>query len=132
VLSSLASLIPVAFERALGTEAALAHEARLRAVVETSPVALVGMLGDGTVNLANRAALELFGWNSSPIGRVVEGPVRGPLISLAEEVLHTRTVISRPLSLDASSADGAVSSSGAEGASLGSEGAGGADGSADG
>ncbi len=45
VLSSLASLIPVAFERALGTEAALVHEARLRAVVEASPVALIGLAG---------------------------------------------------------------------------------------
>ncbi|MBV9661867.1 MAG: GAF domain-containing protein, partial [Acidimicrobiales bacterium] len=41
VLSSLASLIPVAFERAQGTEVALTHQARLRTVVDASPVALV-------------------------------------------------------------------------------------------
>ena len=46
MLSSLVSLIPVAFERATGTEAAMIHEARLRAVVDGSPLALVG-IGSG-------------------------------------------------------------------------------------
>jgi signal transduction histidine kinase/GAF domain-containing protein len=61
-LSSLASLVPVAFERAVGTGAALAQEARVRAVVSSSPVALVGLGRQDEVVLANPAAQRLFGW----------------------------------------------------------------------
>ena len=64
-LSSLASLVPVAFERAVGTGAALAQEARVRAVVSSSPVALVGLGRQDEVVLANPAAQRLFGWPGS-------------------------------------------------------------------
>jgi signal transduction histidine kinase len=66
VLSSLASLVPVAFERAEGTGAALAQEARVQAVVSSSPVALVGLGPTGLVTLANPAAQRLFGWEPGP------------------------------------------------------------------
>lgn len=65
VLSSLASLIPVAFERALGTEAALKHEARLRAVVDSSPVVLFEVGPSGEVSQANVRAQEMFGWDEA-------------------------------------------------------------------
>jgi PAS domain S-box-containing protein len=94
VLSSLASLIPVAFERALGTEAALSHEARLRAVVETSPVALIGLDAAGQVNMANRSAQDLFGW-ADPIGSYVEPSLRASLTELTATVLDTRSVVNR-------------------------------------
>ncbi len=100
VLSSLASLIPVAFERALGTEAALAHEARLRAVVEASPVALIGLEGDGTVTMANRAALQLFGWADGPSEWVLEGPLREPLAGMMEAVLLSGSVVNRACTID--------------------------------
>jgi PAS domain S-box-containing protein len=106
VLSSLASLVPVAFERAALTEAALVHEARLRAVVEGSPVALVGIAADGQVTMANRSAQELFGWTGDPVGRPVEGEIRDAMRGLVREVLssggvlnRTATVAERDLSL---------------------------------
>ncbi len=64
-LSSLASLVPVAFERAVGTGTALAQEARVRAVVSSSPVALVGLGHQDEVVLANPAAQRLFGWQGT-------------------------------------------------------------------
>jgi signal transduction histidine kinase len=101
VLSSLASLVPIAFERALGTEAALTHEARLRAVVEASPVALIGLEPDGSVSMANRAAQELFSWPADPATWVLAGTLLDPLADLAEEVLKTETVVRRPATIDA-------------------------------
>jgi two-component system cell cycle sensor histidine kinase/response regulator CckA len=79
LLGSLAALVPIAFERALGTEASLAHEARLRTIVESSPVALFE-LREGRVASFNRRAQDLFGW-SEPTGRGPVGPLRpdGPL-----------------------------------------------------
>jgi two-component system, cell cycle sensor histidine kinase and response regulator CckA len=100
VLSSLASLIPVAFERALGTEAALTHEARLRAVVDTSPIALIGLQKDGTVTMANRAAQELFGWGTDPLTWIVGGSLRPPITDLVNEVLRTAAVVNHPLEID--------------------------------
>lgn len=97
VLSSLASLIPVAFERALGTEAALSHEARLRAVVETSPVALIGVDAQGRISMANRSALELFGW-SDPMDSRVDAGLRQSLTDLAAIVLKTGSVVNRTVS----------------------------------
>jgi PAS domain S-box-containing protein len=106
VLTSLASLVPVAFERAALTETALVHEARLRAVVEGSPVALVGIAADGLVTMANRSAQELFGWSGDPVGRSLRGEIRAPISELVEEVLacggvltHTTTVADRDISL---------------------------------
>ena len=100
VLSSLASLIPVAFERALGTEAALLHEARLRAVVEGSPVALIGVQPDGTVNMANRAALDLFGWEPDPVEWLLTPEMKDPLAEITDEVLATGAVVSRSLMVE--------------------------------
>jgi signal transduction histidine kinase/CheY-like chemotaxis protein len=100
VLSSLASLIPVAFERALGTEAVVVHEARLRAVVEASPVALIGVRPDGVVTLANRAALELFDWVADPNEWALTEPVRPAMLDLAESVRARGSVINRTVSLD--------------------------------
>jgi PAS domain S-box-containing protein len=97
VLSSLASLIPVAFERALGTEAALKHEARFRAVVDTSPVALVELDHTGFVAMANRAAQDLFGWHAAPGSWVLSDDVKEPLMALTHEVLASGAVVTRSL-----------------------------------
>ncbi len=100
VLSSLASLIPVAFERAVGTETAIVHEARLRAVVESSPVALIGLRPDGTVTSANRAALDLFGWNAEPAAWSLTGGLRPAMIELADTVRRGGAVVNRTVSVD--------------------------------
>ncbi|HLI24277.1 MAG TPA: ATP-binding protein, partial [Acidimicrobiales bacterium] len=63
LLTSLASMVPVAFERALHTEKALLREAELDAVLEASPVAIVSLRPDGSVIGANHAAHRLFGWH---------------------------------------------------------------------
>jgi PAS domain-containing protein len=63
VFASLASLVPIALDRAVGTVTALAHEARVRAMVASSPVALVGLGPTGDAVLANPAAQDLFGWD---------------------------------------------------------------------
>ncbi len=100
VLSSLASLIPVAFERALGTEAAVVHEARLRAVVDSSPVALIGLRPDGAVTSANPAAFELFGWGSDQKSWVLSEALRPPMIDLADTVRLAGSAVNRTLSVD--------------------------------
>jgi PAS domain S-box-containing protein len=93
VLSSLASLVPVAFERALSTEITLAHEARLRAVVEASPVALIGIEATGLVTMANRAAQDLLGWTSGgETWRLVE-PWSEPLLELTASVLQSEGIV---------------------------------------
>jgi signal transduction histidine kinase len=67
MLASLAAMVPVAFERARSTAAALAREAELDAVLEASPVAIVRVgITDGVVAVANGAAKELFGWTRDP------------------------------------------------------------------
>ncbi len=99
VLSSLASLVPVAFERALGTEAAVRHEARLRAVVEASPVALIGVNPDGTVTLANRAALDRLDWIPDPAQWILREPMRSEMLQLADAVRVTGTVVNRTASV---------------------------------
>jgi signal transduction histidine kinase/CheY-like chemotaxis protein len=100
VLSSLASLIPVAFERALQTEAVVMHEARLRAVVEASPVALIGLRPDGGVSLANRAALDLFQWVTDPAEWALDEPIRPAILELAASVRKTGAVVNRTLSME--------------------------------
>jgi two-component system, cell cycle sensor histidine kinase and response regulator CckA len=100
VLSSLASLIPVAFERALGTETVVMHEARLRAVVEASPVALIGVRPDGAVTLANRAAQLLFQWVTDPTEWALTESIRPAILDLAASVRQTGTVVNRTLSVD--------------------------------
>jgi signal transduction histidine kinase len=100
VLSSLASLVPVAFERAQQTEAVVMHEARLRAVVEASPVALIGLRPDGAVSLANRAALDLFHWVSEPAHWALDEPIRPAILDLAASVRKTGNVVNRTLSLE--------------------------------
>ena len=100
-LSSLASLIPVAFERALQTEAVVMHEARLRAVVEGSPVALIGLRPDGGVSLANRAALDLFQWATDPAEWALDEPIRPAMLDLAASVRETgATRVNRTLSVE--------------------------------
>ena len=98
VLGSLASLIPVAFERALGTEAAVRHEARWRAVIEASPVALIGVSRDGTVTLANRAALDRLDWVPDPAQWVLREPMRAEMLQLADAVRAAGTVVNRTAS----------------------------------
>jgi two-component system cell cycle sensor histidine kinase/response regulator CckA len=93
VLSSLASLIPVAFERALGTETALKHEARLRAVVDASPVALIEVDRNGAVTSANRRAQDLLAWPPSPASWILPDPLRGVVVALVEEVMATGELV---------------------------------------
>jgi signal transduction histidine kinase/CheY-like chemotaxis protein len=100
VLSSLASLIPVAFERALQTEAVVMHEARLRAVVEASPVALIGLQPDGTVTLANRAAVDLFRWVTDPAEWALDEPIRPTILDLAAQVRESGQVVNRTFSME--------------------------------
>jgi signal transduction histidine kinase len=100
VLSSLASLIPVAFERALGTETVVMHEARLRAVVEASPVALIGVRPDGAVTLANRAAQLLFQWVTDPTEWALTESIGPAILDLAATVRQTGAVVNRTLSVD--------------------------------
>ena len=95
VLSSLASLIPVAFERALGTETALKHEARLRAVVDSSPVALIEIDPAGFVTSANKRAQDLLGWSPNPGGWLLPDTLREEVSALAAEVLETGQVVTR-------------------------------------
>ncbi|HET6964813.1 MAG TPA: ATP-binding protein [Acidimicrobiales bacterium] len=100
VLSSLASLIPVAFERALGTETALKHEARLRAVVDSSPVALIEVDPSGFVTSANKRAQDLFGWTPNPGGWLLPDPLRAEVTALTAEVLETTHLVSRTASAE--------------------------------
>src|SRR5262249_46719173 len=100
VLSSLASLIPVAFERALQTEAVVMHEARLRAVIEASPVALIGLRPDGTVTLANRAALDLFRWVTDPAEWALDEPIRPTILDLAAQGRESGNVVNRTFSME--------------------------------
>ncbi|MHB1929200.1 MAG: hypothetical protein ACYDEN_06320 [Acidimicrobiales bacterium] len=71
-LRSLCSLIPVAFERALGTGTTVRQEAHLRAVLDGSPVALLTFAGD----------------------------VRPELVQMASEVARTGALVSRPVVTD--------------------------------
>ncbi|MDE3206502.1 MAG: response regulator [Acidobacteriota bacterium] len=98
VLSSLASLIPIAFERALGTETALKHEARLRAVVDSSPVALLELDQDGTVASANKRAQALLGWPPDRSGWTLPGDLGDALGALAAEVIESGSLVSRTAS----------------------------------
>jgi two-component system, cell cycle sensor histidine kinase and response regulator CckA len=100
VLSSLASLIPVAFERALGTEVALKHQARLRAVVDASPVALVEIDQSGVVTSANARAQELLAWPPEPAGWLLPDPLREEVAALAAEVIAQEEVVTRAAALD--------------------------------
>jgi signal transduction histidine kinase/CheY-like chemotaxis protein len=100
VLSSLASLVPVAFERAVGTQTVVLHEARLRAVVETSPIALIGIRTDGVVTLANRAALDLFHWVGEPTEWALTDSLRPPVMELVKSVADATTVLNQTVSLE--------------------------------
>ncbi len=100
VLSSLASLIPVAFERALGTETALKHEARLRAVVDASPVALIEVEPSGFVTMANKTAQDLFGWPANPGGWELAPPLREQILDLGRDVLQSGSVSTRTIRVD--------------------------------
>ena len=100
VLSSLASLIPVAFERALGTETTIIHESRLRAVVESSPVALVGLRDDGTVTSANPAAQKLFGWSADRRDWHLARSLQPAMIGLVDTVKERREPVTRTVSVE--------------------------------
>ena len=100
VLSSLASLVPVAFERAVGTQTVVVHEARLRAVVETSPIALIGVRTDGAVTLANRAALDLFHWVGEPTDWALTDSLGPPVMALVQSVAEAGTVLNQTVSLE--------------------------------
>ena len=100
LLSSLASLIPVAFERAVGTEAAVLHEARLRAVLEASPIALIKVRADGTVFTANQAAKGLFGWSGAQAGWILPDDIRPAVLQLAADVRLSGAIANRPVVTD--------------------------------
>jgi PAS domain S-box-containing protein len=97
VLSSLCSLISVAGQRALANEATRAQEARLRAVIDASPVALVGLRPEGTVTWANPAAAALFGWASGngQAPRQLPELLRPAMVELAVEVDQTGSVVTK-------------------------------------
>jgi signal transduction histidine kinase/CheY-like chemotaxis protein len=99
VLSSLASLIPVAFERALGTEAAVKHEARLRALIDASPVFMLELDALGNVAMANRSAQELFGWAPNPDGWKLDDEARRELADLAIEAVRDGYMVTHTTSL---------------------------------
>ena len=100
VLASLASLVPVAFERAVGTGAALAQQARVRAVVSSSPVALVGLGPDASVALANPAAQRLFGWQDSAGPVVLPVNLQAAFEELADSVRQGGREATRVVSAD--------------------------------
>lgn len=100
LLTSLASMVPVAFERAMHTQEALLREAELDAVLEASPVALLTMARDGTVLTANQAALDLFGW--APDRATMEFPdtVRAAMLRLPPDVEAAGSVSNLPVTDD--------------------------------
>jgi signal transduction histidine kinase len=81
----------------LGTEAALSHEARLRAVVETSPVALIGLDAAGQVNMANRSAQDLFGWSDPDRPSVDPSVLHETFLELTRRALGTNAVVTSPV-----------------------------------
>lgn len=95
VLSSLASLIPVAFERALGTETALKHEVRLRAVLDSSPVALIELDTHGAVSSVNQRGLDLLGWSPEPVTWQLPGQLGAVMTEIVDEVLDTGSLVNR-------------------------------------
>jgi signal transduction histidine kinase len=99
-LASLVSLVPVAFERALGSGVALAQEARVRAVVSSSPVALVGLGPTGLVTLANPAAQLLFGWQEGRAPAVLPPSLQPAFNELSATVGSTGTVANRVVSAE--------------------------------
>ena len=68
------------------------------AVVEASPVALIGVSPDGTVTLANRAALDRLDWVPDPAQWVLREPMRSEMLQLADAVRATGTVVNRTAS----------------------------------
>lgn len=84
-LRSLASLIPIAFERALGTEIALAQEVRLRALFEATPGALMTLHPDGRVDSANPAARLLFDIEAPDGSPALPPGLRAPILEVVQE-----------------------------------------------
>ncbi len=95
LLTSLASMVPVAFERAMNTEQALLREAELDAVLEASPVAIVTMGADGAVTGANRAAQDLFGWRAGAEGLEFPPSIRPAMLQLPLDVRTSGSVSNR-------------------------------------
>ncbi|HWE54528.1 MAG TPA: ATP-binding protein [Acidimicrobiales bacterium] len=95
VLSSLASLIPVAFERALGTETAVKHEVRLRAVLDTSPVALIELGTDGAITSVNKRGQDLLGWTADPTTWLPPEALRRVMGDVAHRVLESGDMVTR-------------------------------------
>jgi signal transduction histidine kinase len=99
LLSSLASLVPVAFQRAVGTENIVKHEARLRAVIDASPAFMLEIDALGNVSMANRTAQDVFGWRGPPEGWKLEEPYRHHLTDLAIDAVRGGSVVNRPVSV---------------------------------
>jgi signal transduction histidine kinase/CheY-like chemotaxis protein len=98
MLSSLASMVPVAFERARSTEAAVQHEAELDAVLDASPVAIATLRSDDTVTAANRAARRLFAWGPDADGRRFPPDIAPAMLQLPRDVATSGSVANRPVS----------------------------------
>ena len=99
LLSSLASLVPVAFQRAVGTENIVKHEARLRAVIDASPAFMLEIDALGNVSMANRTARDVFGWPGDTDGWKLEEPYRRHLTDLAIDAVRGGSVVNRPVSV---------------------------------
>ena len=90
-LRSMASLIPIAFERALATETAVVREAELRALFEASPGPLLTVAPDARVTSANPAARQLLG-GAGPDGTWRLPPeVRDPILEVATGAWRRRS-----------------------------------------
>jgi signal transduction histidine kinase/CheY-like chemotaxis protein len=100
MLASLAAMVPVAFERARSTEAAVLHEAELDAVLDASPVAIVRIRPDGVVTGANQAARSLFGWGHASEERRFPPPVAPAMLRLPHDVAVAGSVANRAVSGD--------------------------------
>jgi signal transduction histidine kinase/CheY-like chemotaxis protein len=97
LLSSLASMVPVAFERARSTEAVVQREAELDAVLDASPVAIATLRSDGTVTAANGAARKLFAWGPEAEGRRFPPDIAPAMLQLPHDVATSGSVANRPV-----------------------------------
>jgi two-component system cell cycle sensor histidine kinase/response regulator CckA len=100
LLTSLASMVPVAFERALHTEKALLREAELDAVLEASPVAIVSLRPDGGVIGANHAAHRLFGWDLDDPSPQFPGALAPLFEAIPAEVRVDGPITNRAVAVD--------------------------------
>ncbi|MEW6154333.1 MAG: ATP-binding protein [Actinomycetota bacterium] len=101
LLVSLAQLVSEAVEGARLYERARTSEARARALVDASPLAIVELGPTGEVRDANAAAVRLLGWSGSvePRRFPVLYPPEGGAVDLAAEVAEGPTMVDRRLVL---------------------------------